>query len=274
MKDSKSETIRPAQASDHIFPECPFGQERLEAALDAFLKRPGWKDIYDNAPEGAKRRLEVSFLFTVEHDSWDRPELLDQHREWRKATEAAMTQEDLEYMIQVIDKPTARQHYEEMLGAMKGESHRGDDDAGFKLKSYDDFFGMLEKLGEFKSYDYDDETKRSIIEDFLPVLENTGDPLETHIEDILATAKLKEVRVYPKDETMYVRVEVQFLTETAEWSQPYQMVAAWDSMSQLKGYAFPVGKGRRTELPVELENPANEAQKEKRHLLKAERLCK
>ena len=52
------------------------------------------------------------------------------------------------------------------------------------------------------------------------------------------------------------------------------MVAAWDSLFQLKGYTFPIGKGRRTELPIEMENPANEAQKEKRLLLKAERLCK
>ena len=272
MNDSTSETTRPAQASDQIFPECPFGQERLEAALDAFLKRPGWKDIYDNAPEGARRRLEISFFFTARRSYLEeQPDMFCKYREWRNALEATLTQVDLEYLVRVIEKPAAREHYKALLSDRRGERHY---DEGPKLKSYDDFFGMLEKLGEFKSYDYSDETKREIIEDFLPVLENTGDPLETHIEDILATAKFKEVRVYPKDETMYVRVEVQFLTETAEWSQPYQMVAAWDSLFQLKGYTFPVGKGRRTELPIELENPANEAQKEKRRLLKAERLCK
>lgn len=255
-----------------IIPECPFAPELIEAATKTFLMDSDWKRVYDNAPEGARRRLEISFFFTARRSYLEeQPEMFCKYREWRNALEATLTQVDLEYLVRVIEKPDAREHYKALLSDRRGERHY---DEGPKLKSYDDFFGMLEKLGEFKSYDYDDETKRSIIEDFLPVLENTGDPLETHIEDILATAKLKEVRVYPKDETMYVRVEVQFLTETAEWSQPYQMVAAWDSLFQLKGYAFPIGKGRRTELPVELENPANEAQKEKRRLLKAERLCK
>ena len=262
----------PINETAGIIPECPFAPELIEAAMKRFLVDSDWKGVYDNAPEGAKRKLDCSFFFTAHREFLkDRPDMFFKYSEWRKATVAAMTQEDLEYMLRVIDNPSAREHYKALLSDRRGERHY---DEGPKLKSYDDFFGMLEKLGEFKSYDYDDETKRSIIEDFLPVLENTSDPLKTHIEDILATAKLKEVRVYPKDETTYVRVEVQFLTETAEWSRPYQMVAAWDAMFRLKGYAFPVGKGRRTELPVELENPANEAQKEKRLLLKAERLSK
>ena len=95
--------------------------------------------------------------------------------------------------------------------------------------------------------------------------------IEAHIEDILATAKLKEVRTYPKNEIMYVRVEVRFLTETAEWSRPYQMLAAWDCFNILKGYVFPVGKGTRTRLPIELENPENAAQRTKRMQLAAVR---
>ena len=71
---------------------------------------------------------------------------------------------------------------------------------------------------------------------------------------------------------MYVRVEVRFLTATAEWSRPYQMLAAWNGANSLLGYAFPVGKGRRSELPYELENPPSMAQRERRMLLKAERL--
>ena len=97
---------------------------------------------------------------------------------------------------------------------------------------------------------YDDATKRSIIDGFIPVLQGSGDPLETHLEDILATAELKEARTYPKNEVMYVRVYVRFLTDTAEWSKPYQMLAAWDCFNNLMGYTFPVGKGRRCELPI------------------------
>ena len=147
-------------------------------------------------------------------------------------------------------------------------------EAGVALMSCSDFFSMLDELGEFNSFDYPDDTKESIISDFLPVLEGSGDPLETHIEDILATAKLKEVRVYPKDETMYVRVEVRFLTETAQWSDPYQMVAAWGCFKELMGYAFPVGKGWRDGLPIELENQENTLQHEKRLALKKLRQSK
>jgi len=141
-------------------------------------------------------------------------------------------------------------------------------ETGVALMSCSDFFTMLDELGEFNSFGYSDDTKAAIISDFLPVLEGSGDPLETHVEDILATAKLKEVRVYPKDETMYVRVEVRFLTEMAQWSDPYQMVAAWSCFKELMGYAFPVGKGWRSSLPIELENQENAVQHEKRLALK------
>ena len=260
------------KTNERVIPVCPFGQEKLEAAKAAYLANPCWKDVYDKAPDGAKRRLEISFLFSANNESWgDRPDLFCKYREWREDMEAALTQEDLEYLVRVLEKPAAREHYLALLSDRKGERHC---DIGLKLMSYDGFFGMLGKLGEFVSYDYDETTKRSILDDFLPVLENSGDPLETHVEDILATAKLKEARVYPKGEVMYVRVEVQFLTETAEWSRPYQMVAAWDGLLSLKGYAFPVGKGRRTELPEELEDPENEAQREKRRLLTAARIAR
>jgi hypothetical protein len=138
--------------------------------------------------------------------------------------------------------------------------------------SYDDFFAMLGKEGEFNSFDYDEGDKASILSDFAPVLEGSGDPLETHLEDILATAELKEARTYPKNEVIYVRVNVRFLTDTAEWSKSYQMLAAWDCLRNLMGYTFPVGKGRRCELPIWLEEPENKAQHDMRQRLKVARM--
>ena len=181
-----------------------------------------------------------------------------------------MMDEDLEYMIEVMEKPTAKEHYAGLLKARRTDSPVA---SGVKLMSYDDFFAMLGEQGEFKSFDYDDETKKSIISDFQPVLEGSGDPLETHLEDILATAELKEARVYPKDEIMYVRVNVRFLTDMAEWSKPYQMLAAWDCFNNLMGYVFPVGKGRRCELPIWLEEPENKAQRDRRQRLMAARIA-
>ena len=251
-------------------PECPFDSHEIEASKAVFLANPEWKRTYGAAPDGAKRRLEVSFLFSVNHKEWT-PDTVCKYREWREEVERLMTEEDLAYMLQAIDKPSAIEHYKALLSDRRGNNAHVHAKPG--LMSYGDFFEMLEKLGAFKSYAYDDGTKKSIIGDFNKVLKWSGDPLETHLEDILATAKLMETRVYPSDETMYVRVTVQFLTETAQWSKPYQMLAAWDSHYKLKGYVFPVGKGQNSELPYELEDPPSEAQKQKRRMLKRQRLA-
>ena len=254
-------------------PECPFDSHEIEAAKAVFLANPCWERIYTNAPSGAKTRLEVSFWFSQNHNNWPSDkagDMLSSYREWRNDIEAAMSDKDLKYMVAVMEKPKAKEHYAALLKDRKAALRTS---CGVKLMSYDDFFAMLDEEGDFKSYDYDDDTKKSIISDFLPVLEGSGDPLETHVEDILATAILRDARVYPKNEVMYVRVEVRFLTETAEWSKPYQMLAAWDSCHNLKGYAFPVGKGHNSELPYELEDPPSEAQKQKRRTLKRQRLA-
>lgn len=252
-------------------PACPFAVQWVEAAKRVFLANPGWKRIYDVAPSGAKRRLEVSFWFSENLSGRDDcPDMFEKYREWRDDVERAMTEEDITYMFKVIDKPAAKKHYAVLLKGRRAHSHANK--SGVALMSYNDFFAMLEEQGEFQSPAYDDATKASVVADFLPVLKGSGDPLETHVEDILATATLKEVRIYPKDEITYVRVEVRFLTETAEWSTPYQMLAAWDCFYDLKGYVFPVGKGSRSELPIELEDPENSAQHEKRMQLMAARV--
>ena len=223
---------------------CPFGEAQVEAAKAKFLANPVWKRIYDDAPAGAKRRLETSFWFSLNKKT---PEMFEQYRRCRTDIESLMTEEDLEYMVEIMDKPTAKEHY---AGLLKARRLASPVVPGVKLMSYDDFFAMLEGEGAFDSFDYDDETKASILSDFAPVLKGSGDPLETHLEDIIATAELKEARTYPKNEVMYVRVYVRFLTDTAEWSKPYQMLAAWDCFNNLMGYTFPVGKGRRCELPI------------------------
>ena len=261
-----------AKKNETQAPECPFGNGAAEEAKSVFLENPSWRRIYGSAPEGAKHRLEVCFWFSQNKPTRDEGslEMLERYRSWREDVERAMSEEDILYMYKLIDNPAAKEHYAALLKKFRSGSQA---DCGVKLMSYDEFFAMLEEQGEFKVYDYDDEIKAMILGDFLPVLKGSGDPLETHIEDILATAKLMEVRIYPKEEWLYVRVEVKFLAETAKWSRPYQMLAAWDCFNELKGYVFPVGKGRRSELPIELENPENAAQREMRSLLRSERIA-
>ncbi len=248
---------------------CPFGDAQVETAKAVFLANPVWQKIYDGAPTGAKCRLEVSFWFSQNNNETMTPDIFEQYRRWRTDVESLMTEEDLEYMIEAVDKPTAKEHYAGLLKERKSDSPVA---PGVKLMSYDDFFAMLGKEGEFNSFDYDEGDKASILSDFAPVLEGSGDPLETHLEDILATAELKEARTYPKNEVIYVRVNVRFLTDTAEWSKSYQMLAAWDCLRNLMGYTFPVGKGRRCELPIWLEEPENKAQHDMRQRLKVARM--
>lgn len=145
--------------------------------------------------------------------------------------------------------------------------------SGIKLMSVDEFFAMLGREGNFMSYAYSEDDKKCIIRDFEPVLVQSLDPLRTHLEDILASAELKEVRVYPKNEVMYLRVNVRFLTDIAEWSGPYQMIVAWDYRKLLLGYAFPVGKGRDSSLPVWLEMEETVPQRKRRIEMAARRMA-
>ena len=247
-------------------------KKEIETAKAVFLADSTWKDIYDRAPEGAKRRLEISFWFTVNHRKWTGNQAgaaMVAYREWRTEVERTMTDEDLEYMISTTDKEAAREHFVSLLKDRKAAMRTPS--GPMMVWSYDEFFDMLAGHGEFESPACDDEAKKAIVAEFISAVEGSGDPLETHVEDILATAAPMEVRIYP-DGVKYVRAEVRFLTETAEWSQPYQMVAAWDSVGSLKAYTFPVGKGRKIELPYEMEDPPTDAQKEKRMQLMASRL--
>ena len=76
---------------------CPFAAGWVEAAKQVFLANPGWKRIYDEAPSGAKRRLEVSFWFSKNLSGRkDCHDMFEKYREWRTDVERTMTEEDIE----------------------------------------------------------------------------------------------------------------------------------------------------------------------------------
>jgi hypothetical protein len=98
--------------------ECPFDSGEIESAKAVYLKNPHWKNVYANAPSGAKRRLEVAFWFSQTRDKWpgDKAgEILSAYRAWRNDIETAMTCGELEYMVAVIDKLSAKEHYAALL---------------------------------------------------------------------------------------------------------------------------------------------------------------
>ena len=53
-------------------PECPFGAGEIESAKAVYLEDPHWKNVYANAPSGAKRRLEAAFWFSQTRGDWPR----------------------------------------------------------------------------------------------------------------------------------------------------------------------------------------------------------
>jgi len=143
-----------------------------------------------------------------------------------------------------------------------------------KFKTYKEFFKDVEAEGEFVCYDYADDVKRSIIGDFEPVLQGEkDDPLKCAIEDILSTAQLREVRVFPKNEFMYVRAEVKFVDVDGCWSEPYQILAFWDCFNVLKSYTFVCGEERCEVFPTALEGPESDEQKTVRSELRAKRIA-
>lgn len=142
-----------------------------------------------------------------------------------------------------------------------------------KYMSYEDFSKFLVAQGEFECFDYPDETKKAIIGDFVPVLTRSGDPLSAQLEDILATAQLREVRIFPKEEWMYVRVCVRFLDSNAEWGEPFQLAALWDCFNMLKGYTFISMTSKEGCNPPEFSTPETPAQRAKREHLRKCREC-
>ena len=93
--------------------------QRVTAAVTEFMKNPTWKSIFMNAPSGAMERLAISFYFSKYHDDF-KPEDFQEYRDLRDEYEKSMTEEDLNYLIENSDKPTAIKHYQELLAKIQG----------------------------------------------------------------------------------------------------------------------------------------------------------
>ena len=68
-----------------------FNKDTIEAAVERMTKDPFWRDLYENAPDGAKRRLRVAFWGNVHLRE---REDLDAYRAERERIEGEMTLED------------------------------------------------------------------------------------------------------------------------------------------------------------------------------------
>lgn len=124
-----------------------------------------------------------------------------------------------------------------------------------KYVEYDEFVQIVNEQGKYVCFDYSEDVKQSIIEDFRPVFDRESEDnemLKFFVDEIIETAKPLEIRVYPKNEFMLVRVEVRFRDVKGEFGQPYQLLAFWDCFYRLKAYTFVRGESQKSEFPEEL----------------------
>ena len=247
-------------------PKFPFGQKELEEAKTAFLKSGEWAALYDVAPEGARRRLELSFWFSLfgKSDPVDYDRFI-RYSDYRDELESRMSVEDLAFLADNIRLIAAAKHYRELVEARSNPQS--------KYMTYDQFYKFLRDQGKYDCPHYADDTKRGIIGDFEPVLTRAHDPLAAFLEDILATAELREVRTFPKEEWMYVRVAVRLINKDAEWGKPFQIVALWDCFKKLQGYTFVAEPIAMEYHPEEIDGEETEAQRIKRQTLRENRIA-
>lgn len=230
-------------ALDARVPAFPFDAGELAEAKAEFLENAEWARLYNNAPELAKLRLEYAFWFSVHGNKKDDAAICE-GLAYRRNLEEAMDIDSLRYLAnEMLGK--AREHYRKVLEERTSPVTP-------KYMEPEKFFAHVKEQGEYTCYQYDEDTKKSILRSFIPVLKHSRDPLRAFLEDILASGKLREVRVFPKEEWMYVRVETQFIGDDGEWSRPYQLVALWDCFNRLQGYSFVSEKPGENVWPAEL----------------------
>ena len=86
--------------------------ETLAQAREVFLRNPFWRGKWDGAPEGARKRLNLSFWFS--EFGKDTPDL-GPYRRLRDETERALTEADLNYLIEHDQNKAAQRHFKELL---------------------------------------------------------------------------------------------------------------------------------------------------------------
>ena len=116
-------------------------EEEVFAALQEFIGKPTadesgnvtweggneyWRDLFMEAPDGARLRLQMTFYFSENHEKPDFPLL--EYRAMRKAIEDALDFDSLEYLIANEDNEAAKNHYKDIWKAkMEKEGKAGDD---------------------------------------------------------------------------------------------------------------------------------------------------
>lgn len=90
-----------------------FNDENLKRCTEQFCKNPFWRTIYENATDGAKRRLEIAFWgSTAIRENED----MDTYRLRREQAEDEMTYEEIAYLAKEFPEGAGKKHYQELCG--------------------------------------------------------------------------------------------------------------------------------------------------------------
>lgn len=227
---------QPANA-DLRWPKFPLDLNDLEEARAKFLTDEGWRDIYAAAPDGARRRLDLSFWYSAIGKSKTKQDasIYNQYQDYRPALESCMDIESLNFLTKALGDmgfTSAAKHYQTLVKERSNPLSM--------YMSYDQFFLHVRKQGDYKEHRFNETKKKALTDSFISGLAKSEDPLKDYSEDILATAKIREVRTYPTTGWLYLRLAVRFLNKDGAWNDamPFQIAALLDFNRELKGYTF------------------------------------
>ena len=113
----------------------------MYSALEAFIGKPSkdergnvvwsggneyWRDLFMEAPTGARLRLSLNFYFSENHEKPDFPML--EYRAIRKVVEDALDFDSLEYLIANEGNKAAKNHYKDIWKVRMGMKDDSDDE--------------------------------------------------------------------------------------------------------------------------------------------------
>jgi len=101
-----------------------FTEELMGKMTERRCRDTFWKDVYENAPEGARRRLRVAFWASY---ALDEREDLDAYRAYREQVEREMTYEDAVYLAEHFIEGPGKEHYKELAGNLQFRSLKTDE---------------------------------------------------------------------------------------------------------------------------------------------------
>ena len=93
-------------------------EAKVTESIKEFMDNPEWKDVFQQAPAGAMERMAISFYFSKQHNDFSDAEF-DEYRNLREEVERSLDEEDLNYLIEHINKEDSKAHYQQLLDKLK-----------------------------------------------------------------------------------------------------------------------------------------------------------